>query len=495
MSYENFDNLFEDLYSTSSSLTYQNFNGSTLEGLTATIGRIWKNMLDKIGMTPLGPFSEENIGPDTVFGYIERNIDYDSDISDYIYNGFWNESVDQLVRDFQNTFGDNGTLYGNVTVNDLKNADAGNSFSWGAMWVKPWTNKSGQSYSIVRGDDVIPTVITYNYDLNFTNRKGDWLRLLMPRYSRYVEVEDLNRNFWVISSVLTAVCDFIFGDNLRQILNSYLNEIMQLWQNTQYLWGTYAVLSQEPYYTDVHCEIVPVPVDELRNYIKFDNFSQGYSYSGLAGLQNANLRLQYLKEQYPESNLCIAPFYRCANYEHNYYEAESYPGFIFYDRNRDLTFYYYCDTSKTYITTEKYKTQIAALDIKNWNYINNYENSAATSPSDPIYYGILRVIPTSFTVEYGDQGFSKLYFTTSVHDVAYEATRDPAQGAANRPVGGWTVSFPSIQANQMVDRDITNSISVTVVSGTPNRGTSGVIKPYQGFYMGELVTGIKRTTS
>ncbi len=46
----------------------------------------------------------------------------------------------------------------------------------------------------------------------------------------------------------------------------------------------------------------------------------------------------------------------------------------------------------------------------------------------------------------------------------------------------------------MVDRDITNSISVTVVSGTPNRGTSGIIKPYQGFYMGELVTGIKRAT-
>jgi hypothetical protein len=65
----------------------------------------------------------------------------------------------------------------------------------------------------------------------------------MPRYLRYVEVEDLNRNFWVISEVLTGICEFIFGNKLKPLLDSILNELIQLWQNTQYLWAMYAVLS------------------------------------------------------------------------------------------------------------------------------------------------------------------------------------------------------------------------------------------------------------
>jgi hypothetical protein len=32
-----------------------------------------------------------------------------------------------------------------------------------------------------------------------TSITANWIRLIMPKYLRYVEVEDLNRNFWVIS--------------------------------------------------------------------------------------------------------------------------------------------------------------------------------------------------------------------------------------------------------------------------------------------------------
>jgi hypothetical protein len=43
--------------------------------------------------------------------------------------------------------------------------------------------------------------------MQYTNRpysEGDsylkkWIRLLMPQYGRRVEVEDLDRNFWVIA--------------------------------------------------------------------------------------------------------------------------------------------------------------------------------------------------------------------------------------------------------------------------------------------------------
>jgi hypothetical protein len=49
----------------------------------------------------------------------------------------------------------------------------------------------------------------------------------MPMYKRSVEVEDLNRNFWVIGNVLTYLCDFLFEDKspYANILNSLLSEI------------------------------------------------------------------------------------------------------------------------------------------------------------------------------------------------------------------------------------------------------------------------------
>jgi len=44
-----------------------------------------------------------------------------------------------------------------------------------------------------------------NLDVNY------WIRLLMPEYLRKVEVEDLNRNFWVLGQTTTAICSFLFG--------------------------------------------------------------------------------------------------------------------------------------------------------------------------------------------------------------------------------------------------------------------------------------------
>jgi len=38
---------------------------------------------------------------------------------------------------------------------------------------------------------------------------------------------------------------------------------------------------------------------------------------------------------YPESNLCIIPFLRVGNYEHNYYTEEWYPGVALFNRNKE----------------------------------------------------------------------------------------------------------------------------------------------------------------
>jgi len=71
-------------------------------------------------------------------------------------------------------------------------------------WVIPWYNIDGETYRRVRGDDKKLSALTDLSKLDFTRLRKDpsssnrWIRLIMPQYKRRVEVEDLNRNFWVI---------------------------------------------------------------------------------------------------------------------------------------------------------------------------------------------------------------------------------------------------------------------------------------------------------
>jgi len=88
-------------------------------------------------------------------------------------------------------------------ITDLIDSDAGSSFHQDEKWVKPWTNIDEESYSIVRNIDKIISTLTNNRELQYTMEKDYELnsgkvRLLMPKYLRRVEVEDLDRNFWVI---------------------------------------------------------------------------------------------------------------------------------------------------------------------------------------------------------------------------------------------------------------------------------------------------------
>jgi hypothetical protein len=86
----------------------------------------------------------------------------------------------------------------------------------------------------------------------------------MPKYMRNVEVEDLNRNFWVIGQSIAALSAFLFEDSpITDLLKRILNEIAQLWQNIMYLWATMSMIMEDDKTYNVHTEVIVLPNDEL----------------------------------------------------------------------------------------------------------------------------------------------------------------------------------------------------------------------------------------
>jgi len=165
-------------------------------------------------------------------------------------------NTDEVLPDTNNVFEDgaiptDGTIK-NFYMKDVRRADAGFTFNAGGPWVKPQYNIDGETYKYVRGIDKIISVLANDAELQFTrsaNKENEnypkYLRLLMPKYLRYVEVEDLNRNFWVIGQTISAISAYLFSDDspLKNGLKGALDEIAQLWENVFFLWLTAAATS------------------------------------------------------------------------------------------------------------------------------------------------------------------------------------------------------------------------------------------------------------
>jgi len=66
----------------------------------------------------------------------------------------------------------------------------------------------------------------------------------MPQYQRKVEVEDLNRDFWVIGQVLAGISIYLFDEDspLNKMIKGLLKEIGELWENVAFLWAALALL-------------------------------------------------------------------------------------------------------------------------------------------------------------------------------------------------------------------------------------------------------------
>lgn len=310
-------------------------------------------------------------------------------------------------------------------------------------WVIPWYNIDGETYRRVRGEDKKLSALTDSSRLDFTRLNNSntstedtdrWIRLIMPQYKRRVEVEDLNRNFWVIGQVLAGICIDIFDPNgpIGAMIKGLLSEIAQLWENVVFLWAALALLSQKRFYGETHSEVVIIPSDKIYPYLKYDNFNREYL--------NANAlipNLNYLLQVYPEKNLCILPCVRFTNYEKNYYQDIWIPGIFIYDKNEEQWELIPFEETNTnldtnlggiYINLSDYKDQIYGLHEKEevYNFIAPLEGSEEIQPEeDTRYYGIARD-----NIDFGGELYKyidnewiedkTINFSLKLYDLAYE---------------------------------------------------------------------------
>ena len=347
--------------------------------------------------------SFKEIGDKIDLDYAQIDSDGTNTFAQKIFNAakngnldFWNTSVNSLIEKYLETISDQaagefseggknpyknwtppmGSDYivnekGGIKINkengigafrisDIKNANAATDFNDGP-WVRPQYNVDGEIFSMVRGDDKSEYALNNEKETQFTRKMTDeekkdigtssvaanWIRLIMPKYLRYVEVEDLNRNFWVISQTLTALSAFLFdNDSFFSIFGDILGEIAQLWENVLYLWIALMELNQKDFYSKIHYEVVYLSNSDYEPYMKYDHFDgknyityeqeNGATVVNTTDLwQKIDMDLKYLIADYPECNLCIIPIIRINNYRHNYFNTIAYPGVWYYDRNQE----------------------------------------------------------------------------------------------------------------------------------------------------------------
>lgn len=172
--------------------------------------------------------------------FAEKIDQFDPNTAINNLSNYWNSSIkdfyDKLKEIIPSIDWDNTNNNGH---------NAGYSFS-NSPYVNPNVNKNNENYDEVRGNDKISSVLKNKDHLDYTiwnNEKEEiateikkyMTRLLMPQYQRRVEIEDLNRDFWVIGQNLTALNEVILriGD---EFINQFIAELCGLWDNIYRLW-------------------------------------------------------------------------------------------------------------------------------------------------------------------------------------------------------------------------------------------------------------------
>lgn len=483
---------------------------------------IWENLLQILSNenSKLGHYFFRNgdFEADSLVGKIQNKADLPDEaftklLSSLSSKPFWNESMSSALSYFLKHFKINDKTesipgIAAVTYEDIYNADAGATFDPLKKFVIPWKNIDDKDYKTVRSGDEIDAVIASDKKLQFTH-KGDknWIRLIMPEYERFVEIEDLDRNFWVIGQVISAISAYLFDDDgpMKNLLSNIMQELVELWENILYLWVALALYDNRKY-TDVHVEAAYVPNDELQSQFKYDNFSGTPSWSDICN------RFAHKIQDYPESNLIIIPIRRKGNYEHNYYRTERYPGILFYDRNNpldnDLTkgfriLAFQKEVSEKRIDTgdvkvEDFKNSVyAAKDNENGtlNVIFPYANAKIKTEFVPsLYYGAIRTIidfpSTSWSYDV-EQGFTFKSFSLTCYDAIAEAI---SISGTPVPVGTKKLEEDIVintatpaKTGDGDDQRILAELTLKPETGISGKTADGV-KLKKGYYLGELAS-------
>ena len=334
---------------------------------------IWQHLLDHMYNT----FSTKNY-PEDHFGirekdfpideesfvkFINNKIDLDANSSsDFLEKFFktrgynneenrqyhWNESIQKLIDNYRKIFIEKEKI-NDFSIENLTNASAAASFD-NDNFVRPAANSSNSTYLDVRNKDELISVLKDSKNLQFTinqdERYNTFLNLLMPQYNRNLEIEDLDRNFWVIGQSIAALSAFLLDEEspLIGFIDGMLDEITQLWENIFYLWLCNCILGYKKLYDNIETIFMPVPESEIYPYLNFDDFADNTRYEDTLSFDNYGVEERRevlkklwenhyldLKQRYRDSALVIIPEIRGINYKDNHYSRVSYLGVIFYD--------------------------------------------------------------------------------------------------------------------------------------------------------------------
>ena len=467
--------------------TINDFNSLMLEDLDDQNSEFWKyltnfmyNEYSNIGHQPIyeTDFSDDK---NSIISYLSNKIDIDSNQNwASIWanlkqqfaqgGGTWNPSVNEALNKFLTILADKIYIKGHegdqnaayIAINDIKRGNAGNAFenalaTLSGDWVRPNNNADNEMYRQVRGQDAIHSVLNSHENLQFTHSQNQdgvisaWLRLIMPKYLRTVEVEDLNRNFWVLGQVISAISAFLFDpeNSFASLFEDILSEIVQLWENVLYLWLAYMISSQKKTITDIHIEVVPITVNEYENFIKFDNFEPEETFTTLVRTngvtsfndaedfqQKIKDRCKYIIQQYGDSNVIIFPKIRYENYKHNYYIAERWPCMLLYNVNTKEYKYVGLFTAgshqpivfDTFSDTIMKRTWAVKEDEFQYSFVPATTAHSDSPYKNEPYYILLRIIPeVNATYDEENNCIKVNSFSVNSYDVSYNLVDETYQ--------------------------------------------------------------------
>lgn len=486
----------------------------------------WESIINQIPEAILESYSDNK---ESLFNIYQNLIDFENFEIDYFTDEtyFWNESIVQIfedikdLEDWHKKFGKNGNDF-------LKYADAGNYFYEDVddkRWVIPWRNYDQKNYNYVRGNDKFLKVLSSDDNLQFTKKKElEWIRLIMPKNTRRVEIEDLNRNFWVIGQALSQICQYLFDDNspIKKLLPKFLSELAQLNDNVMNLWAHFYLASLKTY-SDIKVIFIPLQPNKWYNGYSFPKLEEAstikkiqprYDRTDWSGFSKGMYSYffgdfwryhTYLINQYPESNLVVIPYARANNYKHNYFSRVYFPGILFYDRNQHMRdgetscYLFLTEDGKDISIDVREDPDIEATFVLDNLYAfkeqeDTYRMVRPLSQLDQIeedepqkYYGAIRFVPEIET-EY-NKGIIVKKFVLRFYDAGEQIITSNAE------------PILTLSANNLVS-DPTNMYYRDAILKVEKRRSENaeVIMPYDSvsqnnkLYMGEVLSWYGRTT-